>query len=202
MKKYYLSLLLIVTILFQACTNSATNAKKDNKENEVSKTSFVDTLSVANTQRKEITEDQFLTKVENYINKNKKKYVGEYESTDVKSGDYDGDNIKDFVATVHFHEGGSDYFTNYYFYQSSTNDELISLIIPSVGTDKKFSVRKIEKEKVFVTFFIGDADLGEKDFNSTVQIEKDKIIFKESDIEKADKIMNELMIEYSHTQME
>ena len=202
MKKYYLSLLLIVTILFQACTNSATNAKKDNKENEVSKTSFVDTLSVANTQRKEITEDQFLTKVENYITKNKKKYVGEYESTDVKSGDYDGDNIKDFVATVHFHEGGSDYFTNYYFYQSSTNDELISLIVPSVGSDKQFSIRKIEKNKVFVRFFVGDPIIGEKTFDSTIQIEKNKIKFTKYDLEKADQMMDELMMEHSNNQME
>lgn len=202
MKKYYFLVLLISAILFQACTNSKTTDVNNKEEIELNKTSVVDTLSDVKRQRKELTEEQFLAKVETYLKKNKTKYDGEYESTDVKSGDYDGDNFKDFVATVHFHEGGSDYFTSFYFYQSSTNDELISLIVPSVGSDKQFSIRKIEKNKIFVRFFIGDPIIGEKQYDSTIQIEKNKIKFAKFDIEKTDQIMDELMMEYSNNQLD
>jgi len=202
MKKHYVLVLVVSVILFQACTNGKTTDVSNKEEIDVNKTSVVDTLSDVNRQRKEITEEQFLAKVETYLKKNKTKYDCDYESTDVKSGDYDGDNFKDFIATAHFHEDGSDYFTSFYFYQSSTSDELISLIVPSVGSDKQFSIRKIEKNKIFVRFFVGDPIIGEKTFDSTIQIEKNKIKFAKYDVEKADQIMDELMMEHSNNQME
>jgi hypothetical protein len=202
MNKYYFSISLVLVILLQACNNDNKDNTKNNPKKDDTKAAVTDTLSANKTERNELSDSQFLEKVESYVNKNKNKFIGSYEQTDVKSGDYDGDKYNDFLASVKFHEDGTDYFKSYYFYQSSTNDQLIPLKIPTVGTDKQFSVRKIEKDKIFVTFYIGDAIMGEKNFNSTIQIENDKVKFKEADISRADKLMNELMIEYSNSQMD
>lgn len=194
----------MLAVIIQSCDNSKDNNSKIKHVKSSNEISKKEKSTENEEKKKELTEKEVLNKVENFLKINRKKFqtYGVLENREIKSGDYNGDNSKDYIVTIHFHEDGSDYFNSFYFYVSSLDNELVYLSTPNVGTEKQFLVRKIEKNKIFVTFFIGDPVMGEKDFNSIIQIEKDKVKFKESDIEKADKLMNELMNEYTNSQFE
>ena len=196
MKKLFIVLVLTAfgNLMFTSC-----NSEQKKEAPETAKVKETPKVEEDIPQKESITDAQALAEVKKFISQNKKKYDvwGTLETSKFKSGDYDGDKLKDFFFTEYFHEDGSDYNIPVYFYRSSINDKIVELMMPKNAENITcLEVSKIENNLLKATFYISDFMIGDRQLNTDISIDGNKIIIKSADIKKTDKLFAEIEQEY------
>jgi len=191
---------LTLSALLISCGNGNEEKKVDSSQPSTS-----DTTKVVKEEKKSLTKSEAEALVKTYVKENKKKYasLGTVVDSKLVSGDYDGDSFTDFLITVSFHDGVSEFYDPVYFFFNSVNEELNELkLARSKGYINGLSFKSLTKATIPTEAFVWHDFAGEKSFKCNLSIEGNKLIIPKSALSKAEKLFSDLEFEHELSLMD
>lgn len=196
---YPLMTVITVSLFLFSCVND--EEKKAIKSAETN----VDTTSVVTKEQKNLTKSEAEAMVKTYVKENKKKYssLGKAVEFATVGGDYDGDKFTDYLITVSFHNGESEFYDPVYFYFNSVSEELSELKLSrSKGYINWITFKSITKGSISTEASVWHDFVGERAFKCTATIEGNQLVIPKSAMVKAEKLYDDLQLEHELSLMD